>query len=116
MAYASAVVVNPVDVTSAGIVSTTLPTTPTATHGNKFYHDGRSYLEILNAGAELTATIDTPGTVDGLAVTDRTITVGAGARMSFYPNANYVQSDGYVWVTLSRVTDVTIGVFRLPQS
>ena len=60
MAYASAVVINAVDVTSSAIETTTLPTTPTATHGNKFYHDGRSFFEILNAGAELTMTVDTP--------------------------------------------------------
>ena len=115
MAYASAVALPVVDITRAGIVSTTMPVTPTATHGNKMLNDGRSYIEIANgSGVSIDVTINTPGTVDGFAIAELTVAVAAGVRKKIGPfTAIFNQSDGYVWVVCSAVTTVTMGAFRL---
>ena len=97
--------------------------TPTATHGNKFLNDGNTMLRIKNSSvADITATIDITQTVDGLAVTDRIVTVkatGDADGLDFldigpFP-ASYNQTDGYVWVTFSAVADVLVGAYRLPE-
>jgi hypothetical protein len=114
MAYASAVVLAVVDIVRTGVVSTTMPTTPTATHGNKFLNDGKTYLEVANgSGDSINVTIDCPGSVDGFAVADLVVAVAAGVRKKIGPfTATFQQSDGYVWAVCSAVTTVTIGAFR----
>lgn len=120
MAYASAVAITPTDLSAAGVLSTTLPTTPTATHGNKVKSDPKMFVEVANgSGSPITVTIDIPsavdGLVDGLTVPDRTVTIAAGARTKIGPfKSIYNQTDGYVWLVCSAVTDVTMGAFRLP--
>jgi hypothetical protein len=118
MAYASAVAINPVAVVQAGVSSKTLPTTPTATHGNKFKNDNRTYLEVDNAGASpITVTIDTPGNVKGLGIEDLVVTVNNGDRKKIGPFSDFFnQSDGYVWAVCSASTSVTIGAFRVPKA
>ena len=120
MGYSSAVAVTPTNLAASGIDNTTLPTTPTATHGNKVRNDGKVWLEVNNgSGAPITATVDVPsavdGLVDGLTVPDRTVTIAAGKRYKIGPfKPIYNQTDGYVWLVCSAVTDVTIGAFTLP--
>lgn len=86
-------------------------------------NDGRTMLRVKNGSVgDITATIDVTQTVDGLAVTDRTLTVkatGDADGLDFldigpFP-ASYNQADGYVWVTFSAVADVTVGAYRLPE-
>ncbi len=115
MAYASAVALTVTEITRDGIVTTTLPTTPTATHGNKFLNDGKTFLEVNNgSGDSINVTFDTPGSVDGFAIADKVVAVGAGVRKKIGPfTATFNQADGYVWVVCSAVTTVTIGAFRL---
>jgi hypothetical protein len=114
MAYASAVVLPVVDIVRAGIVSTTMPVTPTATHGNKVLNDGKTYIEVANgSGAPITVTIDTPGSVDGFAIADLVVTIDAGVRKKIGPFTGiFSQADGYVWAVCSAVTTVTMGAFR----
>ena len=115
MAYASAVVLAVVDIVRTGIVSTTMPTTPTATHGNKVLNDGKTYIEVANgSGDSINVTIDCPGSVDGFAVADLVVAVGAGVRKKIGPfTGTFNQADGYFWVVCSAVVTVTIGAFRL---
>lgn len=115
MAYASAVAVTVQEILRAGLDISTLPVTPTATHGNKIPNDGRTFVLIKNGSASpITATIETPGSVDGMALADLTVTINAGVTMAIGPfTSNFNQSDGYVWVVLSAVTSVTMGAYRL---
>lgn len=70
---------------------------------------------VLNngSGVTVTATFDTPGTVNGLAVADATMEVLAG-DIGIMPLSNvFRQTTGRANVTYSAVTTVTVGVFRL---
>jgi len=115
MAYASSVVLAVTEIVRAGIVTTTLPTTPTATHGNKVLNDGKTFIEVNNgSGDSINVTIDCPGSVDGFAVADLVVAVAAGVKKKIGPfTGTFSQADGYFWVVCSAVTTVTIGAFRL---
>jgi hypothetical protein len=116
MAYSSAVAIVATPISRSGVTVTTLPTIPTATHGNKFLYDKKAWLEVNNgSGAQITVTINTPGTLDGQAIDDLVVNVPAGARVAIGPfTPTFVQSDGYVWAVFSSVTSITIGAFRVP--
>jgi hypothetical protein len=118
MAYSSAVAIAATDISRAGVTVTTLATSPTGTHGNKFLNDGKTYVEVANgSGNPINVTIDTPGSVDGFAIADLVVAVAAGARKKIGPfTADFDQADGYVWVVCSAVTTVTMGVFRLSNA
>lgn len=60
-------------------------------------------------GSSITATVPTPGTVDGLAIADLTVTVPAGQNRLFgpFPADYYRQSDSTVHINFSGVTSVT---------
>lgn len=123
MAYASAVelVVNDDSaITGKPVVKPMVA--PTATHGNKFYNDGRTIFRVKNgSAAPITVTFNVPGTLYGLAVTSPAPTVAAtgdGNGLDFqdfgpFP-AIFNQSDGYVWAVCSAVATVTVGAFRVP--
>lgn len=107
-----------VEVTVQSIVQTGLTPTYAApsADGNKWSNAGDSFLVVNNTGAEMTATVQTPGTVEGLAVGERIVTVPLTTGVKWIgplkPSV-YNQSDGMVYVDTSRQSDVTIGVFRL---
>lgn len=115
MAYTETAVQYP---TSAGAG---LTYTAAAAAGNKFSNDGRTGLNVRNAsGSSITVTITTPGTIDGLAIADKTFTVPAttGDRWWKGDPAVYNQPDGAtdageVYVDYSAVTSVTIAVMHL---
>jgi len=67
------------------------------------------------SGSSVTVTIQTPGTVDGLAVADRTVAVAAAAEKLIgpFPSGVYDQSDGAVYVDFSAVTSVTVAAFKI---
>jgi len=84
--------------------------------GEKFSNDGRMFLHVKNgAAAPITVTVQTPGTVDGLAVAEQVITVtNAEERMiGPFPPGIYNQSDGMVYVDYSSVTTITKALLRL---
>ena len=85
--------------------------------GSYVPNDGRMYLQVKNTnGSPVTVTVDTPGTVDGLAVADLPVVVPATTgdkKIGPFPPDTYNQPDGTIKVTFSAVTDVTIGAFRL---
>ena len=100
-------------ITKAGI---TPAFTAANADGHSILNDGLTFLEVKNAGAEMTVTIATPQTVDGLAVADRVVTVPltTGDKMIGPFGTDYNQADGSgLLVTFSRVSDVTCGAFRV---
>lgn len=88
----------------------------TATDGDAFTNDGKTMLSVLNTGSESTLTIQTPGTVDGLAIADRTVVIPATTGKKFigpFPPTQYNQSDGKVYLDWSSATGVTFAVVRV---
>jgi hypothetical protein len=85
--------------------------------GHSVANDGKlTFVHVKNgSGGEVTVTIDTPGTVDGLAIADRTVAVPAGEERIIgpFPTAYYNQADGTVHVDFSAVTSVTIAAFKV---
>lgn len=84
--------------------------------GDEFVNTGVEYLEVINgSGADITVTIVTPNTVDGLAVTDRAVVVTAGERRKIgpFPTSIYNNSNSKVNVTYSSATSVTVGLFKV---
>lgn len=122
MAYASAVAITPVEITRTGVSADETMVSATATHGNKFLNDGKTFLRVVNGdGSPITVTINTPGSVDGQGIADLDVTVAATGDgdglddklIGPFPKT-FEQSDGYVWAVCSAITSVTVGAFRLP--
>jgi len=83
--------------------------------GNSFANDGATFLHVKNGGgSSITVTIDTPNTVDDLAISNRTVTVANGSEKMIgpFPPGVYNHS-GEVYVDYSAVTSVTVGAFKL---
>lgn len=84
-----------------------------------FVNDGRTFLYVLDtANAVVNLVFVTPGTVDALAIGDRTVQVAVdtteGMFIGPFPPSIYNQSDGTVHVNLDDDTDVALEAFRLP--
>lgn len=77
--------------TSAGIIPAW--STPTV-DGFKISNDGMTHIHVKNGNAgTLTVTIQTPSSVDGLAVADRAVTILTGAEKEFVIPMVYNQAD-----------------------
>lgn len=64
-----------------------------------------------------TVTLVTPGTVNGLAIADRAVTVAAGAEVAIPVGAEYRdRATGRASVTYDAVTSLTVAVVRVPVS
>lgn len=76
-----------------------------ASSGNNYYfqNDGRTVLVITNGAGSNTVTVQTPGTQDGLAITDLTATVAASKVhvLGPFPPTIYNDALGRVLVTVS---------------
>jgi hypothetical protein len=84
--------------------------------GSYIPNDGRMMLEVKNTGSQITVTVETPGTVDGLAVGDLVVIVPAtsGDKMiGPFPTDIYNQPDGTIKVTFTAVSGVTVAAIRL---
>ena len=83
-----------------------------------FVNDGRTFLYVLNTGGASNLTFITPGTVDALAIGDRTVAVAIDATEGMFigpfPPNIYNQSDGTVYVDIDDDTTLTLEAFRLP--
>lgn len=107
------------DFTVLQIVRTGLTAAYTAADGtnqNAFANDGRTYLHVKNGGGgSINVTIDTPGSVDGLAVGNLVVAVPAAGEKIIgpFPTNIYNQTDGKVYVDWSGVTSVTAAAVRL---
>ena len=78
--------------------------------------DRRTWIEVLNAsGGDLTLTIQTTATLDGLPVADRTFLLTDGRRLMVGPFAPslYNHADGTVWIDFSVVNGISILAFKL---
>lgn len=83
--------------------------------GDSFANTGKEFLHVKNDDASSkTVTIVTQSTVDGLSVSDRTVTVPAGESRMIGPfqTAIYNDDNSRVNVTYSAVTSVTVAVFK----
>lgn len=62
-----------------------------------------------------TVTLATPGTVNGLAIADRAVSVAAGAEVGIPVTGDYRDpSTGLASITYDGVTSVTVAVVRIP--
>lgn len=88
-----------------------------AASGDKFRPDERTLLHVVNVDSSShTITIVTPGTVNGLAIADLTVTVpGGGSRFigSFPAGTFAAPADGLAAITWSATTSMTWAVLRL---
>ncbi|MFD3483781.1 hypothetical protein [Streptomyces sp. NPDC058665] len=63
-----------------------------------------------------TVTLVTPGTVNGLAIADRAVTVAAGDEVLIPVTSEYYNpSTGRANITYDGVTDLTVAVIRVPS-
>jgi hypothetical protein len=84
--------------------------------GHSIENNGLVALHIKTVATPCTVTIQTPGTVDGQAIADRTVALGASAERIIgpFPPRQYNQPTGDgVWVDFSAVTAVTVAALRL---
>lgn len=83
--------------------------------GNMYPADGKCWLEVKNTGTIKDLTIQTPGTVDGLAIADRVISIPAttgDVTVPPLPPSQYAQADGKVYINFDGITGATICVWR----
>lgn len=106
------------DITKSGVDSAATLEAANA-DGEKFYNNGRTFVEVLNANAaDCTLTFQTPRTVDGLAVAEHTVVVSQNERMLIgpFPTQTFNQTStdaGMVYMDYSAVTDVTVAAWKL---
>ncbi len=87
-----------------------------AADGHAYDPGGNAFLHVVNGGVgDVTATIQTPGTVDGLAIADRTVVITATENrfLGDYGGHEYRQSDGLVWVDFDVDTSLTLAALRV---
>ena len=84
--------------------------------GHSIPNNGRMFHHVKNGGgSDITVTVDTPGTVDGLAIGNLAVVVTAGEERMIgpFPPGVYNQSTGKIHVTYSAVTSVTVAALIL---
>lgn len=85
--------------------------------GNSFQLTSGRLLHLKNGGASVcNVTVETPLTVDGLAVADRSIAVAAGTNLFLALGTQdvYRQPGGVVFIDYDQVTSVTVAVLSIP--
>lgn len=84
--------------------------------GDKFTNTGSQFALFINgSGSPITVTLVAQDTIDGVAVTNKTITVGASGQQlvgPFLPGA-YNDGSGYMNFTYSGVSSLKVGIFSL---
>jgi hypothetical protein len=95
---------------------TTVTLSAAAGGGDQFALTDVNDIYVVNnaSGGAITVTFVTQATTDGLAVADRTVSVGAGDRdyvSDLDPNV-YRDTNGFCQVTYSGVTSLTVGHLR----
>lgn len=87
--------------------------------GHMFYNGEATFIHIKNTGTEKTLTIQTPGSVDGLAIADRTVTIPATTgdkmigpfRAGVYNQISGADK-GKIYIDYSSETAVTVAILR----
>lgn len=97
-------------------VSGTAPTYAAASAGGDTAPIGGGLLlHVVNGGgSSITLTVDTPGTVDGLAIGNASVAIPAGDSAFVPLTYVYRQSTGVANVTYSAVTSVEVAVIQHP--
>jgi hypothetical protein len=105
--------------TLTGKTATTPTRTGSLSTGNNYFvpNNGAMFLHFMKSGAgACTVTIEAPGTVDGNAIADPTVSVPAstGDVMvgPFHPGV-YNQADGTVKFNCSEITGLTVAALRV---
>lgn len=83
---------------------------------DKFLNTGKEMLIVTNgSGGSINATLVTPKTVDGNAVADPIVAIGAGVTKAIGPFSRdlFNDVDGFLTVNFSGTTTVTAKVVRL---
>lgn len=93
---------------SNGLNVTDNDTAVTSSDTYYFANDGSIVLVITNDAGSNTVTVETPNTLDALAITDLTATIAANKChvLGPFPTGNYNNSDGNVKVTFSAAASV----------
>lgn len=99
-------------ITTAGLEPTYVAA---AAGGDQAANDGRVLLAVKTGATAITVTIDSPVACSQSAYHDAVVSVGANKTMYFgpFPPARW-NSDGYVVITYSAVTSVTVAALKLP--
>lgn len=102
---------------SARVANDLVMSAPTVTTGDKFINTGNEMIMVNNAsGAPINVTVPTPGTVDGLAIADKVVAVGAGKIGLLGPFARSTYSDPAdsqkLTFICSAVATVTVAVIK----
>lgn len=103
--------------TSVAALTGTEVTYAAAAGGGDTCQTGAGVLLLVKNGdaSSHTVTLATPGTVNGLAIADRAIVVGAGDEMAIPVTSDYRNpSTGRAAITYDGVTSVTVAVVRVP--
>jgi len=83
--------------------------------GDEFANSGDEFIHIKNGHSSTqTVTIETPATVDGLAVADREVAIPATSERLIgpFPSNTYNDSGGLVQLTYDSVTSLTIAILE----
>lgn len=84
--------------------------------GHSVPNEGRTWLHVKAGVTPVTVTLETPGTVDGLAVADRTVVVAASSERLIGPCPPGIYNQpgtGELFVNFDQVSGITIAAFRL---
>lgn len=109
----------------AALTTTVVPLTgaavayTAATAGGDDCQTGAGVVLLVKNGdsADHTVTLATPGTVNGLAIADRVVTVAAGTEVAVLVNNDYRDpATGRAAITYDAVVSVTVAVIRVPAS
>jgi hypothetical protein len=95
------------------IAATDVPATVTT--GDTWANTGGEFFYVNNgSGSSINVTFDIQATVDGQAVADRVVAVGAGIAKVIgpFPTGQYNDGSGLAKATCSAVTTVTVAVFK----
>lgn len=84
--------------------------------GHSVPNDGeRTFIHVKTVGTACVVTVQTPITVDGLAVAERTYSIGTNSERLIgpFPRNQYNQGSEEVYVDFDTVTAVTCAAFRI---
>src|ERR1051325_1560167 len=84
--------------------------------GHSLNNSGREAIHIKAGGTAVVVTIQTPGTVDGQAIADRTINVGTNSEKMigpFPPDVYNQPGSADVYIDFDQVTSITIAALRI---
>ncbi len=73
----------------------------------------RTFVDVDAPSNTVVVTLLTPGTNDGLAIAERTVTVTNGTHKFIPLRRNYLQSDGNYYLDFDVLTNVTVAALKV---